>query len=51
MDDFGRSNQTVTLRDGRKLGFADYGPQSGTPVMLFGGASGPLFEAVQCMRC
>ena len=40
MDDFDRSNQTVTLRDGRKLGFADYGPQSGTPVMLFGGASG-----------
>ena len=44
MDDFGRSNQTVTLRDGRKLGFADYGPQSGTPVMLFGGASGRFLK-------
>ena len=34
MDDFRRSNQTVTLRNGRKLGFAEYGPQYGAPVML-----------------
>lgn len=36
----GRTDQTVTLRDGRKLGFAGYGPDAGVPVMLFGGASG-----------
>ena len=35
MDDFGRSNQTETLRDGRKLGFADYGTQSGTLIVSF----------------
>ncbi len=35
-----RMDQTVTLRDGRRLGFAAYGPADGTPVMLFGGASG-----------
>lgn len=40
MEDFRRLDQTVTLRDGRKLGFADYGSRSGTPAMLFGGASG-----------
>ena len=35
MDDFGRSNQIVTLRDSRKLGFAGYGPQSGTLTVSF----------------
>ncbi len=35
IDDFDRSNQTVTLRDGRKLGFADYGTQSGTLTVSF----------------
>ena len=38
-DDSPRLDQTVTLRDGRRLGFAEYGPADGTPVMLFGGAS------------
>ncbi len=36
----GRIDQTVKLRDGRRLGFTEYGPDAGTPVMLFGGASG-----------
>ncbi len=35
-----RTDQTVSLRDGRKLGFAEYGPTAGVPVLLFGGASG-----------
>lgn len=35
-----RTNQTATLADGRKLGFAEYGPSHGVPVMLFGGSSG-----------
>lgn len=35
-----RENQTAKLRDDRRLGFADYGPQAGLPVLLFGGASG-----------
>jgi pimeloyl-ACP methyl ester carboxylesterase len=35
-----RTNQTTTLADGRKLGFAEYGPAQGLPVILFGGASG-----------
>lgn len=34
-----RSNQTVGLSDGRRLGFAEYGPQTGSVVMLFGGSS------------
>lgn len=35
-----RTNQTTTLADGRKLGFAEYGPTDGVAVMLFGGSSG-----------
>lgn len=38
--DSDRANQTVELRDGRRLGFAEYGPGDGTPLFLFGGASG-----------
>lgn len=34
-----RSNQTIGLSDGRRLGFAEYGPQTGSAVLLFGGAS------------
>lgn len=35
-----RTNQTTTLADGRKLGFAEYGPTDGVAAMLFGGSSG-----------
>lgn len=35
-----RANQTIALADGRRLGFAEYGPAQGLPVFLFGGASG-----------
>ena len=31
-------NQTLSLRDGRKLGFAEYGPQDGKPVIHFNGS-------------
>lgn len=31
---------TVTLRDGRKLGFCDYGEPDGIPMFLFHGTPG-----------
>jgi pimeloyl-ACP methyl ester carboxylesterase len=37
-------NQTVTLSDGRRLGFACYGPQSETVVFHFHGSAGSRFE-------
>jgi pimeloyl-ACP methyl ester carboxylesterase len=33
------TNQTVLLQDGRKLGYAEYGVQDGTPVFHFHGSS------------
>lgn len=35
-----RQDQTVGLRDGRRLGYAEYGPDGGVAIMVFGGASG-----------
>ncbi|RAP58494.1 alpha/beta hydrolase [Oleiagrimonas sp. MCCC 1A03011] len=35
-----RDNQRITLRDGRRLGFAEYGPSDGLPLMLFHGTPG-----------
>lgn len=35
-----RTSQTITLADGRKLGFAEWGDPNGKPVLLFGGANG-----------
>jgi pimeloyl-ACP methyl ester carboxylesterase len=35
-----RTDQTIILADGRKLGFAEYGPPDGMAAMLFGGSSG-----------
>lgn len=35
-----RSDSTVTLAEGRKLGFAEYGAQNGKPVLYFHGAPG-----------
>lgn len=34
------SNQTITLADGRQLGFAEYGDPQGTPVFFFHGWPG-----------
>ena len=40
-----RLNQHVTLADGRRLGFAEYGDASGRPVLFFPGTpSGRLFH-------
>jgi pimeloyl-ACP methyl ester carboxylesterase len=39
-----RPNQTIKLRDGRTLGYAEYGDLSGRPVFLFSGASSRLFH-------
>lgn len=35
-----RKNQKITLRDGRQLGFAEYGKPDGIPLMLFHGTPG-----------
>jgi pimeloyl-ACP methyl ester carboxylesterase len=40
-----RSMQTLTLRDGRKLGFAQFGALSGLPVFYFHGWPGSRLEA------
>jgi len=39
-----RINQTVTLKDGRRLGFAEYGACSGRPVFHFHGSASSRFE-------
>lgn len=38
--DTDRTSQSITLRDGRQLGFAEYGPPDGIPLMLFHGTPG-----------
>lgn len=40
-----RTMQTVTLRDGRKLGFAQFGPKNAFPVFYFHGWPGSRLEA------
>jgi pimeloyl-ACP methyl ester carboxylesterase len=43
-----RLHQTITLPDGRELGFAEYGDPSGRPVLFFPGTpSGRLFHHPQ----
>lgn len=42
---FARSIQTVTLNDGRKLGFAQFGSDSAPPVFYFHGWPGSRLEA------
>ena len=37
-------NQTITLRDGRKLGYAEYGTPDGAPVFYFTGGNSSRFE-------
>ncbi|KAJ9634577.1 hypothetical protein H2199_008860 [Coniosporium tulheliwenetii] len=39
-----RESQTLTLSDGRTLGFAEYGSSTGTPVFLFHGLPGSRLE-------
>ena len=39
------TSSTVTLSDGRKLGYAQYGSQTGRPVILLRGLGGSRFEA------
>ena len=39
-----RINQTVTLKDGRRLGFAEYGARTGRPVFHFHGSASSRFE-------
>lgn len=38
------SSHTLSLRDGRKLGFAEYGKANGKPVLLLHGAPGSRLE-------
>jgi pimeloyl-ACP methyl ester carboxylesterase len=40
----GKINQTITLRDGRTLGFAEYGDSGGKPVLHFHGSSSSRLE-------
>ncbi|KZF25545.1 alpha/beta-hydrolase [Xylona heveae TC161] len=42
-----RENQTMTLPDGRELGFAEYGSPTGTPVFYFHGDVGSRIEVVE----
>jgi len=38
------TNKTLTLKDGRTLGYAEYGEPAGTPVIGFHGTPGSRFE-------
>lgn len=40
-----RANQTLTLKDGRRLGFGQFGPAGAPPVFYFHGWPGSRFEA------
>lgn len=37
-------SKQITLNDGRKLGFAEYGNSSGDPILLFHGSPGSRYE-------
>ncbi|HVJ98557.1 MAG TPA: alpha/beta hydrolase, partial [Acidimicrobiia bacterium] len=39
-----RSDSTFQARDGRQIGFADYGPEGGTPVLWCHGGPGSRYE-------
>jgi pimeloyl-ACP methyl ester carboxylesterase len=41
-----RRNQTIKLRDGRTLGYAEYGDPSGEPLLFFHGTPGSRLMAV-----
>ena len=38
-------SQTITLSDGRKLGYAEYGDTDGSPIFYFHGFPGSRIEA------
>jgi len=38
------SDRTLVLKDGRTLGYAEYGEQEGTPILLFHGTPGSRLE-------
>ncbi len=40
------SNRTLVLQDRRTLGYAEYGEQEGTPILLFHGTPGSRLEGV-----
>jgi pimeloyl-ACP methyl ester carboxylesterase len=40
-----KMSSTLTLPDGRKLGYAQYGSQTGRPVILLHGLAGSRFDA------
>ena len=40
-----RLNQTISLSDGRTLGYAEYGTAEGQPILYFHGGNGSRFEA------
>src|SRR5215472_11940807 len=40
------SDRTLVLKDGRTLGYAEYGEQEGTPILLFHGTPGSRLEGV-----
>ncbi|MCX9077133.1 MAG: alpha/beta hydrolase, partial [Candidatus Methanoperedens sp.] len=39
-----RTDNTILLKDGRRLGFAEYGDPSGTPILHFHGSGGSRLE-------
>ena len=41
-----RQNQTIQLSDGRTLGFAEYGPKKGNPVLYFSGGNSSRLEGM-----
>lgn len=41
-----RQNQTIQLSDGRTLGFAEYGPKEGKPVLYFTGGNSSRLEGM-----
>ncbi|KFY10018.1 hypothetical protein V492_05254 [Pseudogymnoascus sp. VKM F-4246] len=45
MSTYARQNQTFTLPDGRKLGYAEYGDPDGTPLLYFHGYPSCRLEA------
>ena len=41
-----RQNQTIQLSDGRTVGFAEYGPKKGSPVLYFSGGNSSRLEGM-----
>lgn len=44
LDDIGPEHQTLRLRDGRTLGYAEYGAAGGIPVFVFHGSPGARLQ-------